>query len=434
MNEREKKIVRTADLVVVGAGAAGVYGAIQAAEALAGTGGAAAKRFRIVILEKGRKPLQKVKISGGGRCNLTHACYEPRPLSKHYPRGERELISPFHQHGPTETLQWFGRQGLHTHTEADGRIFPTTNQSESVIEALLGPLRKHNIQLQTGSGVQKLVPPEGADVRWQLHTPEAIWHSRAVLFATGSSPQAWQLLQQLGHSVVAPVPSLFTFNIKDERLKNLAGVSVAEAAVSLPKLKLKAEGPLLITHWGLSGPGVLRISAWGAEKLHSCGYSTLVRVNWAYPHTPKSLRSEWETLCRLQAQKQVHKQPQFGLPQRLWERLVAAAKVPEGTHFGKLRASDSEKLMLQLSACDFALEGKSTFKDEFVTAGGVELKEVELKTFKSKLLPNLWLAGETLNIDAITGGFNFQAAWTGGYLAGQSIAAHLLQQPATQAH
>jgi predicted Rossmann fold flavoprotein len=395
--------------VVIGGGAAGFFGAIRHAECF--------PQHEVIILERGGAVLQKVKVSGGGRCNVTHHCFDARELTKHYPRGERELLGPFLQFGAQHTVAWFERRGVTLKTESDGRMFPITDQSQTIIDCLLNEARRLKVTVQLGSRVTNITPT--TDGQWIIAIggqPELI--AKGVLVATGSSEAVWTSLNQLGIKVVEPVPSLFTFNVKDPRLRDLSGVSVPQANVEIPALKLRANGPLLITHWGLSGPAILRLSAWGARLLNEVDYRFQLRVNWLGDITADAILVQLQDLKIANSKKQVTTFAPLGLPARLWVLLVAAAGIADTTRWADVDKRSLTALAQQLCAGMFNIAGKSTFKEEFVTAGGVDLKEINFKFFNSKLFPNLFFAGEVLNIDAITGGFNFQAAWTGGWIAG----------------
>lgn len=401
------------DIVIAGGGAAGFFAAIRAAEC--------APRARICILERGKDVLNKVKISGGGRCNVTHACWTPRELSKHYPRGERELLGPFNRFAPGDTVAWFHERGVPTKIEDDGRMFPTTDNSQTIIDCLVGQARQKGIEIRTSERLQHLTPPVSEGGKWNVITSEQTYEAPVVMLATGSSPKIWTLLEALGLQIIPPVPSLFTFNIKDERIRELPGLSVPLAEVKVEQSKLKSSGPLLITHWGMSGPATLKLSAWGARELAERKYRFFIRVNWIV-EKQEDCRNQLEAWMQEDGKKQVHSHPRFGLPARLWKSLVDAAHIPQGRRWQDLGKKHLSKLTEELTAGRYAVSGKSTFKEEFVTAGGVDLKEMDMKQFAAKAYPTLFMAGEILNIDAITGGFNFQAAWTGGYLAGEVMA------------
>jgi len=399
---------------IVGGGAAGFFAAITCAEAN--------PALSVTILERGKSVLEKVRISGGGRCNLTHACFQPKPLTKFYPRGEKPLLSPFHQFQCKDTVEWFENRGVKTKIEADGRMFPVTDRSQTVIDCLLGAAQKAGVRVLTSTRVTKISLATDDSQQWTVTTPAADYRADKLMLATGSNPKIWAMLQEIGHQTIAPVPSLFTFNIKDERIKDLAGLSVSNALVKVPGTKLTASGPLLITHWGLSGPGVLKLSAWGARILNEKQYDFDLQVNWLGKINYNEAAEQLEKIKEENRLRLVVKYPQFDLPRRLWQRMIRAAGIEEDRKWVNLAKKQFNKLVTELTQGTYAVKGKSTFKDEFVTAGGVLLKEVDFKNFKSRNLPNLYFAGEVLNIDAVTGGFNFQAAWTGGWLAGNAMA------------
>lgn len=404
-------------LVVVGGGAAGFFGAICCAEAN--------PNVEIIILERGREVLQKVKVSGGGRCNVTHACFIPKDLVKFYPRGSKALLGPFHKFGAGDTMAWFDKKGVKTKIEEDDRVFPESDSSQTIIDCFIDNIRALGIQVRTQQRVEFIHTPDEQHPRYciTLAGGEQLL-ADAVLVATGSSAHVWDMLRQIGHTIVKPVPSLFTFNIQDERLKGLAGVSVPNAHVQLKNdRKLAADGALLITHWGLSAYSVLRLSAWGARALHDLNYQFELEVNWTGYYSQAEIIDFLTEFKQENPKKQIQKYAQYGIPSRLWERLVMAAQIPTGLIWADISKKQMQALAQQLAQATFTVKSKSTFKDEFVTAGGVELDEVDFTTFQSKKHKGLFLAGEVLDIDAITGGFNFQAAWTGGFVAGNAIAA-----------
>ncbi len=400
------------DLLVVGGGAAGFFGAIRAAELHPG--------WRIVILERGKSVLGKVRVSGGGRCNVTHACWDPAELVEHYPRGKQELLGPFHQFACGDMVAWLKERGVPTKIEEDGRMFPTTDNSQTIIDCLTETASRSGVEVCPQTRVDKLSPPETASLPWRVKTSKGVYTTRNLLLAPGSSPGIWQQLEQIGHTVVPAVPSLFTFNCRDERIRGLQGLSVSGATVRIRSHGMESTGPLLITHWGFSGPAILRLSAWGARELHELGYQFSLLINWV-SQSQEQLVAILKKTAVAHPQKQLHKHPLMDFPQRLWSRLVLTSGVEEGRRWGELGRKSFQKLADQLTASSFGIEGKSTFKEEFVTAGGVDLKEVDFRTFGSKLHPRLYFAGEVLNIDAVTGGFNFQAAWTGAYIAGTAV-------------
>lgn len=401
------------DITIVGGGAAGFFAAISAAELLPGA--------RVRILERGKEVLSKVRVSGGGRCNLTHACFSPRDLVKYYPRGERELLGPFHRFSCADTVEWFGSRGVETKIEADGRIFPVSNKSQSIIDCLMSAARNAGVEIRLQQRVSDILPPQLPGQPWKITSNNEVLTTDRLLIATGSSTAVWDILGKLGIAIVPPVPSLFTFNIRDERIEGLPGLSVPAAEVYIEGSKLKADGPLLITHWGMSGPAILKLSAWGARELHRYDYHFNIRVNWT-GISMQNLLQQLESHKNISPRQQICGQPIFQLPARLWRSLVAACSIPESRRWADLGKQEVQQLCEALGNCRFEVQGKSTFKDEFVTAGGVDLKEINFKTFESKRFPGLFFAGEVLDIDAITGGFNFQAAWTGGWIAGGAMA------------
>lgn len=401
------------DVVIAGGGAAGFFTAINIAEAN--------PKLKIAILERGKEVLAKVRVSGGGRCNVTHACFIPNDLVKFYPRGEKELRGPFNRFCTGDTIEWFERHGVSLKTEEDGRMFPVTDSSQTIIDCFMEATQKLGIHVLTGESIKSIYK---ANDYWKVETNKEIFLAAHLVMATGSNTKMWDMLQEMGHSIVPPVPSLFTFNIKDSRIKDLMGVS-AMAAVKVKGSKLEASGSLLITHWGMSGPGILRLSAWGARELFDKNYQFVLQVNWLNDIDFEECESVLKTLKQEQAKKTVGKKSPFDFPNRLWEKLVTAAGIAAETRWADITKAQLQGLAGQLVNGEFNVNGKSTFKEEFVTAGGVELKEVDFKTMESKLLENLYFAGEIVNIDAITGGFNFQNAWTCGYIAAQAIAEKL---------
>lgn len=399
------------DLIVIGGGAAGFFGAINAANQN--------KSLKILILERGKKVLEKVKISGGGRCNVTHSCFDPSALIHYYPRGNRELLGPFHKFGPGDTLHWFESRGVPLKTESDRRVFPTSNDSNSIINCLQKQREQLGIELKLGSRVTNLKPLEGKG--WFIQTDFEHYQTTSILVATGSNPKIYKLLAKIGLPIIAPVPSLFTFNCKDSRIKGLPGISVNHAKITITsfasKGKLTADGPLLITHWGFSGPAILKLSAWGARTLNDVQYQFTLKINWLGIDG-----LEIEDFMATQDKKNKLSRVSLKIPQRLWLNLLNHLKISPLSNWGDLSKKDYNKLLLELTAGEYKINGKSTFKEEFVTAGGVDLKAIDFKTFQSKDFPGLFFAGEVLNIDGVTGGFNFQAAWTGSWLAAKAIA------------
>jgi hypothetical protein len=401
-------------IIIVGGGAAGFFAAIRCA--------ALYPEHEVIILERGKEVLGKVRISGGGRCNLTHACWTPRELVKYYPRGNRELLGPFTRFACGDTVEWFEQHGVETKIEEDGRMFPVTDDSQTIVDCLMNSAQQTGVQIHYQTRVDKVVPPSIANGPWHIETSKGQYIADRLMLTTGSNPRIWDALAAMGHEIVPPVPSLFTFNIKDPRLAELPGLSVPMAELRIPKFKLQASGPLLITHWGLSGPGVLRLSAWGARELAEANHHFELLVNWLNQPYDR-VRSQLNELKEEIAQKGIATRSphQIELPNRLWQKLVEAAGIQTGTRWADLSKKQMHRLSEELTQGKFSVKGKSTFKEEFVTAGGVDLKEVDFKRFESKRFPGLFMAGEVLNIDAITGGFNFQAAWTGGWIAGECL-------------
>jgi predicted Rossmann fold flavoprotein len=406
-------------VIVVGGGAAGFFGAIAAAEKL-GSGG------EVTIYEATAHPLAKVRVSGGGRCNVSHACFEPRELVKRYPRGGRELLGAFNRWQPRDTVEWFAARGVETKTEEDGRMFPVTDDSATIVEALMAAAAKAGVRLVTSMGVRK------AEQLSRAGAPPSFWvtltdgtgvRCERLLLATGGnrSSAGFMMAEAFGHAIEPLVPSLFTFHIDDARLIGLSGVSLPNATASIPGTKLRESGPLLITHWGLSGPAVLKLSAWGARELADRKYEFPLLINFAPPHTAESLRRELTAVRDKNSRKQITTWSPLPMPQRLWERLVTSAGIAATTVWSGVSNAALAPLATQLTGAELQVVGKSLFKEEFVTCGGVRLSEVDFRTMESRLCPGLHFAGEVLDIDGITGGFNFQAAWTTGWLAGQAM-------------
>jgi predicted Rossmann fold flavoprotein len=409
-------VSETLRILIVGGGAAGFFAAIHAAEAAPGA--------RVCLYEATAHPLAKVRVSGGGRCNVTHACPEPRELVKRYPRGGRELLGPFTRFGPRDTIAWFEVRGVTLKTEADGRMFPDTDDSATIIAALRTAADRAGVRLFTSMGVRSLARAPGGAGFDVIFTDDSAATFDRVLLATGGNKGSAGLAiaAALGHAIEPPVPSLFTFHIADPRLVGLEGVSVPDAATSVPDAKLAERGPLLVTHWGLSGPAILKLSAWGARDLAARDYRFPLLVSW----TGETLIKTTETLVAWRLanpRKQITTLNPFALPSRLWERLVAAVPglAPDAQWAG-VSKENLQRLAARIAASEFAVEGKSLNKEEFVTCGGIRLREVDFKTMESRLVPGLHFAGEMLDIDGVTGGFNFQAAWTTGWTAGRALA------------
>ncbi|MDC1326784.1 NAD(P)/FAD-dependent oxidoreductase [Ulvibacter sp.] len=401
------------DIIIIGGGAAGFFTAINAAEKN--------RKLQIVLLERGKEVLNKVKISGGGRCNVTHAEFVPKELTFNYPRGEKELLGPFHTFMTGDTIEWFENRGVALKIEEDGRMFPVSNSSQTIIDLFTSETQRLGIDVLRNHSVKEF---SKEDNRWLVTTSEGVFTAKKLVIASGSNPKIWKLLEAVGHSIIPPVPSLFTFNIKDSRIIDLPGIAT-EAAVKVVdangKVQLESEGPLLITHWGMSGPAILKLSAWGARVLEPTKYHFSIKVNWLLDVSEEETLENLLDLKMSSPKQTVLKYTQFELPKRLWQSLVKAAGIHEVETWADITKRKLQNLANQICDSHFDVKGKSTFKEEFVTAGGVNLKEVHFKTFESKLQTNLYFAGEVLNIDAITGGFNFQNAWTGGYMVAQAI-------------
>lgn len=402
-------------VIVAGGGAAGFFGAITCAEARPG--------WTIKLFEKGPKFLSKVRISGGGRCNVTHACFDPRLFSTRYPRGEGALTGPFHRFQARDTVEWFERRGVVLKTEEDGRMFPVTDSSETVIECLMRSARGAGVQLTAGRGVERAERMESGGFRVTMSDGECEECDR-LLLATGGcrTPALGALAAGLGHTLVAPVPSLFTLHMGTEWVRELAGISVDDVELTVPGTRLRERGPILITHWGMSGPVTLRLSAWGARVLHGLNYQFELQVNWLPKLPMGQLTAELQERRKKQPAKLVVNSPVAPLPARLWEQIVLSAGIDRSKRWSELSRGAEHSLIQQLTRARFPITGKSLNKDEFVTCGGVRLSEVNFKTMESRICPGLYFAGELLDIDGITGGFNFQAAWTTGWIAGRAMA------------
>ena len=403
MKKKEKYIV------IVGGGAAGCFAAAASAEKN--------PENNIIILEKGNTVLNKVKISGGGRCNVTNACLEPGELTKFYPRGGKELLSPFNKFNTKDTKEWFEKRGVKLKTEPDGRIFPVSDDSQTIVDCLFDSVQNKgiNVLLQTGvTNIKK--SPQQED--WIITTSGKEFQADAVIICSGSSNSVWKIIESLGHTIELPVPSLFTFNINDQRIDGIPGVSVNDAEIKIEETKLISSGPLLITHWGMSGPAILKLSAWGARELHKMDYKFKLVINWLPGMNQESVKEKLNQLKKDNLTRNVYPISPLGLPIRLWERLFEYTGINKNLKWNNLSRSFINKLAIVLTQSNFSVNGKSTFKEEFVTCGGVSRSEIDFKTMESKLHKRLFFAGEVIDIDAVTGGFNFQAAWTTGYIAG----------------
>jgi len=400
-------------ILVIGGGAAGFFAAITSAEK---------SNAQVFLYEATPHLLSKVKISGGGRCNVTHACFEPEQLVKNYPRGGRELLGAFHRFQPRDTLAWFNTRGVETKTEEDGRMFPTSDNSESIVNALMDAAQKNQVKILVQRGV-KSIQYTNEKFEVELNSGEMELFDK-VIIATGGNKSSGGLAiaESFGHTIIPPVPSLFTFHIQDNRIADLTGLSVEKVKVKACGTKLTTEGPLLLTHWGMSGPAILKLSAWGAREFAESNYNFTIEINWVPEFSQTTLSKKLNDIRIAEARKQIATFSPLPIPQRLWERLLIAAEINPTTPWAHINNQQLDKLYKQLTQAEFKVTGKSMFKDEFVTCGGVKLSEINFKTMESRKQPGLFFAGEVLDIDGVTGGFNFQNAWTTGWLAGQAVA------------
>lgn len=401
-------------LIVIGGGAAGFFCAVNAARL--------DPSLKVTIIEKSNKLLSKVKVSGGGRCNVTHACFDIAEMSKRYPRGQNFVKKAFHQFFTTDTINWFEERGVKLKTEEDGRMFPVTDSSQTIIDCLLKEANKYGVEILMNKEVKDLSMMNG---EWSigLSNSEKLT-ANFVCIASGGYPKSsmFDWLKELGHSIEEPIPSLFTFNLPKHPITKLMGVSVEKAKVKIQNSKLEEEGPLLITHWGLSGPAVLRLSAWGARELKERNWELRININWLPDYNDETLRKRFQELRNTNASQKVLNKNSFGLPSRLWEFFAEQSGIKNEWRWADLPSTEQNKFIKNLCNYECEVKGKTTFKEEFVTAGGIKLNEVDANTMISKKVPNLFFAGEVLNVDGITGGFNFQHAWTSGFVAAKSIA------------
>jgi flavoprotein family protein len=394
-------------VIIIGGGASGFFTAANIDT----------KLYDVTILEQNSDVLQKVKISGGGRCNVSHACFDPRELVQFYPRGHKELLSVFTKFQPGDTMNWYEEHGVALKIEDDNRIFPESNSSQSIIDCLVNECRKKNVKILTKQTVTEILPQENG---YKIHTTDQNYFTDYVVFSTGSSPKAFKMLEKLGHQIVAPVPSLFTFNIKNEILKDLMGTSFQYVDIEIPKLNLEESGSLLITHWGLSGPAILKLSAWGARELAALKYQFEIIVNFIGTASEDALEI-FKNFKENEPKKSIGQAKIFDITNRFWQRILFVSGIDTTKQLANINNKEMQKIIENLCCCRMNVTGKSTFKEEFVTAGGVDLKEMDFKTMKSKKLPNFYISGEVLNIDAVTGGFNFQACWSEGWLIAQDL-------------
>ena len=394
-------------VIIIGGGASGFFTAANIDT----------KLYDVTILEQNSDVLQKVKISGGGRCNVSHACFDPRELVQFYPRGNKELLSVFTKFQPEDTMNWYEEHGVVLKIEDDNRIFPESNSSQSIIDCLVNECRKNNVKILTKQTVTEILPQENG---YKIHTTDQNYFADYVVFSTGSSPKAFKILEKLGHQIIAPVPSLFTFNIKNEILKDLMGTSFQYVDIEIPKLNLEESGSLLITHWGLSGPAILKLSAWGARELAALKYQFEIIVNFIGTASEDALEI-FKNFKENEPKKSISQTKIFDITNRFWQRILFVSGIDTTKQLANINNKEMQKIIENLCCCRMNVTGKSTFKEEFVTAGGVDLKEMDFKTMKSKKLPNFYISGEVLNIDAVTGGFNFQACWSEGWLIAQDL-------------
>ena len=411
--------MKNSHIIIIGAGAAGIFAAANMATHNS--------EIRVTVLEKSPKLLSKVKVSGGGRCNVTNACKEPRQLVKNYPRSHKKLVQAFAEFGTEDTVRWFEERGVKLKTEPDGRVFPQSDDSQTIIDCLLAACERNGVKILPRTGVDQIIREEDGFTLVTASGETLQGDKLLVATGGGNKPEGYHWLEKLGHSVAPPVPSLFTFNLKDKAITELSGVSVPEVTVKIAGTKLEQKGPILITHWGLSGPVVLRTSAWGARILHDKNYSYTVLVNWLSELKEPEARKAVEAYKTKHPKQKIISNPLFSLPKRLWEFLCNKAGIGEETLWNNYSGKSYNRLINILVADEYQASGKTTFKEEFVTCGGIPLSEVNLNTMESKICPGLHFAGEVLDIDGITGGFNFQAAWTTGWLAAQAMAHGTLQ-------
>src|SRR5256885_847255 len=401
-------------IAIVGGGAAGFFAAITCAEANPANG--------VSIYERGSEFLTKVRISGGGRCNVTHAFFDARAMRERYPRGERALISPLHRFSTIDTIAWFESHGVKLKTEEDGRIFPVTDSSQTIIDCLVGAAKAAGARLFTRKGVEA-VGKSAAGFELEFSSGATAGCDR-LLLATGGTRSniGAEIARSLGHTLLPAVPSLFSFHVGEKWLRSLPGISVADVEASVPETALRERGPLLITHNGVSGPAILRLSAWGARILHEFDYAFPLRLNWAPALSEQKLLRDFRSLRESHPNRRITNSPVVELPTRLWEQIVFAAGIDRETRWTTLSRENANRLAAQILGTEVTVEGKSLNKEEFVTCGGVKVSEVDFKTMQSRIVPGLYFAGEVLDIDGITGGFNFQAAWATGWIAGNAMA------------
>jgi len=401
------------DAIYIGGGAAGLFAAITCADQ--------SSNASILVLEQSYQVMSKIKISGGGRCNLTNACFDPKELVKNYPRGNKELLSAFHHFQPSDTMTWFEEHNVALKTEEDGRVFPASNTSQTIFDAIITATRNSRIEIRYNANITK-VSKTNNGFSVTLAASEEV-NATTIMLATGGSRDGHRLAMNLGHTIVKPVPSLFTFNVPNSSIRDLAGISVQSARVTLPDLRLDQSGPLLITHWGFSGPAVIKLSAWAARKLSDLKYQTTCHIDWIPQLHEERVRIAINDQRQNISKRAIIHYPLFpSIPKQLWKALVSLSGINDTTRWQNLSKSNSGQLLQRIKHDRYTIDGKTTYKQEFVTCGGITLSEVDFKRMESRLVPGLFFGGEILNIDGITGGFNFQAAWTSGWLAGTAIA------------
>ena len=411
-----QKTITEFDVLVIGGGAAGFFGAIIAAEKN--------PKLSILVLEKTSKLLSKVKVSGGGRCNVTHNCFEATPLAKHYPRGQKELKALFRKFQAKDIVAWFESKNVKLKAEEDGRMFPVTDNSQTIIDCFINEAERNKINIKLNSEVTNITP---INKGFQVQVGKDVaYTAKKILIATGgyNNLNSYQWIAKTSHPIINPIPSLFTFNDSKKKFTDLMGIAVANAEVKIAGTKFLEQGPVLITHWGLSGPAVIKLSAWAANYLHGLHYTFIALINWAGNTSEEELRTMFSNMKGKHGKQKVLTNPMFNIPQRLWQRLCELSEIPETKIWAELPQKNMNKLTEHLIRCPFQIKGKTTFKEEFVTCGGVDLQFIDLETMQSKTMNGLYFAGEVLNIDGETGGFNFQSAWTTAWVAAQHISRH----------
>lgn len=401
-------------LIVIGGGAAGIFCAVNAARLN--------PALQVTLLEKTNKLLSKVKVSGGGRCNVTHACFDISTMSKKYPRGGNFVKKTFHQFFTTDTIAWFEERGVPIKQETDGRMFPVSDSSQTIIDCLLKEVSRYGVEIIMNAGVNNIHKNEKF---FELTLADKTgMQAEYLCIASGGYPKVsmFDWLNNMGHSIEHPVPSLFTFNMPGHTITKLMGISMEHVKIKIIGTKSEQDGPVLITHWGLSGPAVLKLSAWAARELAIKNYNFIITVNWLPAYNEQSLSAAFQSLRLNNASQKIINRNSFNIPQRLWEYFLEHAAIKKELRWADLPAKNANVLIKSLCNFEFTIKGKTTFKEEFVTAGGIKLEEIDHNTMMSKKIANLFFAGEVLNVDGITGGYNFQHAWTSGFVAAHTIA------------